>query len=134
MKLKWQDDGLKGPLARAKGLGSAGEGSEHWFMQRVTAISNLILMIWLLSSVVTNIAGADHAEFTAWLSMPINAILMILSVISIFYHAALGCQVIAEDYIHNEALKFIKLIGIKLFFFGTAVACIFSILKIAFGG
>ena len=133
MKAKWEDNGLKSPLARAKGLGSAKEGAEHWFMQRVTAISNLLLMIWLVWSVVQNVVGASHAEFTAWLAMPLNAILMILAVISVFYHAVLGCQEVVEDYIHCEWFKMLKLIGMKLFFFGMAVACIFSILKIAFG-
>ncbi|MDP7143011.1 MAG: succinate dehydrogenase, hydrophobic membrane anchor protein [Alphaproteobacteria bacterium] len=134
MKLKWEESGLKAPLARAKGLGSAKEGSEHWFMQRVTAISNLILMAWLIWSVIHHVVGASHADFTAWLAAPVNAILMILAVISVFYHAALGTQVITEDYVHHEGLKMIKLIGIKLFFFGAAVACIFSIMKVAFGG
>ena len=131
MKLKWEKSGMTSPLGRAKGLGSAKEGSDHWFMQRVTAIANLPLMLWLVYSAV-NLAGATHAEFTNWLAQPINAILMILVIISVFYHAKLGAQVVTEDYIHNEFLKILKLIGQKLFFFGMAIAAIFSVLKIAF--
>lgn len=130
MKLKWKDDTIQSPLARARGLGSAHEGAHHWWMQRVTAISNAVLMIWLVWSVVT-ISGMDYNGFTAWLAQPVNAILMILAIISVFYHAALGAQVIAEDYISNIAFRTVKLMGIKLFFIAAAVACIFSVLKIA---
>jgi len=130
MKLKWDDNGIKSPLARARGLGSAKEGSDHWMKQRITAIANLPLMIWFVYSVV-DLRGSSHAEFTSWLAEPLNAILAILMIISVFYHAVLGSQVIVEDYIHSEWFKTLKLIGTKLFFFGLAVACIFSILKIA---
>ena len=130
MKLKWDDKGIKTPLARARGLGSAKEGAEHWMAQRITAIANIPLVLWLVYSIISLI-GATHAEFTAWLSQPINAILMILFIISTFYHAKLGSQVVVEDYIHNEGFKFFKLIGQKLFFLGLGIACIFSILKIA---
>ncbi len=126
-------DRIETPLARARGHGSARDGVHHWFMQRVTAISNLFLMIWLVWSVVT-MASWSHADFTTWLAMPVNAVLMILAVISVFYHAALGSQVIVEDYFHHEGLKIVKLIGMKLFFAGAAVACIFAVLKVALGG
>ncbi len=130
MNMKWEDKGLKAPLARANGLGAAHHGSHHWMHQRVTAIANIPLMIWFVYSVV-HLKGASHYEVSAWLAEPVNAILMILSVISVFYHAALGSQVIAEDYIHHEGLKLIKLIAMKLTLFALAVACIFSVLKVA---
>ena len=128
--MKWEKSGLKSPMARANGLGSAKEGTDHWFHQRITAISNFFLMGWLVFSIVTMV-GATYEEFTAWLSAPVNAILMILAVISTFYHAALGTQVVIEDYIHDEGFKTFKLIGVKLVLTGAAIACIFSILKIA---
>ena len=130
MKLKWDDKGIKSPLARARGLGSAGHGSDHWMKQRITAIANIPLVLWLVYSIVS-LKGASHAEFTSWLAEPVNAILMILLIISVVYHAVLGSQVVVEDYIHSEWFKTLKLIGNKLFFFALAVACIFSILKIA---
>lgn len=130
MKLKWDDKGIKTPLARARGLGAAGHGSDHWMKQRITAIANIPLVLWFVYSVV-DLRGASYAEFTGWLEQPVNAVLMILFVISTFYHGVLGSQVVVEDYIHNEWFKTLKLIGTKLFFFALAVACIFSILKIA---
>ena len=121
---------IKSDLARARSSGSAREGVHHWINQRVTAIASLFLMLWLLYSVI-NINSFSYEDFTAWLAMPVNAILMILAIISVFYHAALGAQVIVEDYFHNEALKVAKLVAMKLFFFAATIACIFSILKIA---
>ncbi len=128
--MKWEDKGMKTHLARAKGLGSAHEGADHWVKQRITAIANIPLVLWFVYSVV-QLKGASHMEFIWWLERPVNAILMILLVISVFLHAKLGAQVVTEDYIHHEGLKFVKLIAQKLIIFGLGVACIFSILKIA---
>ncbi len=121
------------PLKKAKGLGSSHEGVDHWLMQKITAIASVPLVLWLICSII-GLQGASHAEFTQWLAKPPHAILMILLVISAMLHAKLGMQTITEDYISNEGFKMFKLIGQKLFFFALGVACIFSILKIAFGG
>lgn len=133
MNLKWQDHGIKTPLARARGLGAAHDGVQHWLAQRITAIANIPLGIWFVYSIVDH-AGVDYTEFVEWLSVPWNAILMTLFLLSAFYHAALGTQVVAEDYIHNEGAKIAILIGLKLFFFAMGVACVFSVLKISFAG
>ena len=130
MKLKWNNDGLKSPLSRARGLGAAGHGSDHWMKQRITAIANIPLVIWFVFAIVS-LKGATHAEFTSWLAQPINAIFAILFIISTFAHAVLGSRVVVEDYIHNEFFKTVKLIGNKLFFIAIGAASIFSILKIA---
>jgi len=124
---------LETPLAKAKGLGSAHEGVHHWMHQRLTAIANIPLVLWFVWSVV-HLNGADYETFTGWLGQPINAVLMILLILSVFYHAVLGAQVIVEDYIQCKWFKLMKLIGQKLFFIALGVACIFSILKVAFTG
>lgn len=121
---------LKTPLARARGLGSAGHGSGHWMAQRVTAVANIPLVIWLVYSVIS-LMGADYGAFTYWLSQPLNAVLMILFVTSVFYHAALGLRVVIEDYVSCECMKMASLIGIKLGLFALAVAALFSVLKVA---
>jgi succinate dehydrogenase / fumarate reductase, membrane anchor subunit len=128
--IKWQKGGLKSPAARAQGLGSAKSGTHHWIAQRVTAVGNLVLGLWLLCTMVCN-APMNYTDAVLWISEPLNAVLMILFVISTFYHAVLGAQVVIEDYVHNEAFKIIKLLAQKLIFFAMAVACIFSVLQVA---
>ncbi len=119
------------PIKNAKGLGSAHHGVEHWMMQKITAIANFPLVMWLIYSIV-KLQGVSYTEFVTWQAQPLNAILMILLVISVSYHARLGAQVITEDYISCKCLRMAKIIGQKLFFFALAAAIIFSILKIAF--
>ena len=122
---------LKSPLAKAKGLGSAHEGAGHWLSQKITAVANIPLVVWLIWSIL-GLRGASYEAFTAWLAQPLNAVLMILLICSAFYHGKLGGQVIVEDYLSNKSFKMAKLIGQKLFFFALGVACIFSVLKVAF--
>lgn len=128
--LKWHKGGLKSPMSRARGLGSAKSGLDHWLMQRITAIGNIITGFWLLCAIICN-GAMTYTEAVLWLSEPVNAVMMILFVISTFYHAVLGTQVVVEDYIHNEGLKLFKLLGQRLVFFAMGVACIFSVLQVA---
>lgn len=118
------------PLKSAKGLGSAKEGTDHWLKQKITALANIPLILWLIWSII-GLHGASYDEFTLWLAHPVNTILMILLIISVCLHAKLGAQVITEDYVSCETLKMTKLIAQKLLFFGIAVACVVSVLKIA---
>src|SRR5690348_2792638 len=124
---------LRTPLGRAIGLGSAKHGAEHWWAQRVTAVALILLGLWFAASVIAH-AGADHAGFVAWLKGPITAILMLLLVAFTFYHAALGLQVVIEDYVHTEWLKTSSVVATWLISMGLAVAGIFAVLRIAFGG
>ena len=122
---------MKSKMAQAKGLGASGEGVHDWMFIRITALANIPLVLWLVVS-MAGLKGAPYLVFLAWVSSPQNAVLLILLVISVFYHAVLGSQEIIEDYIHHKGFKMFKLIGQRLFFFALGVACIFSILKIAF--
>ncbi len=129
--MKWDNTGLKTAEARVSGLGSAKSGTHHWIHQRLTAVANIPLVLWLVWSICTH-DFTSYLVFDGWISQPVNAILLILFVISAFYHAVLGTQVVVEDYVHNEPLKIIKLLSHRLIYIGLAVACIFSILKLAF--
>lgn len=131
MSMKWENHGYKTPLARARGLGAARNAVPNWIKLRVTAIGNALLSVWFLWFLSQTI-GASHAEFTAKLADPRNAICMVLLIISAFTHAVLGNREVVEDYFHNEYCKIFKLVGMFLFFFAVALACIFSVLKIAF--
>jgi succinate dehydrogenase / fumarate reductase membrane anchor subunit len=126
-------DRLRSPLGRAIGLGSAKEGVEHWWAQRVSAVALIVLGLWFAASLVAHV-GADRASVLAWLRAPVPAILAILLLIAVFYHGALGLQVVVEDYVHAEWLKVSSLVAMRLVSFGLAVAGIFAVLHIAFGG
>jgi succinate dehydrogenase / fumarate reductase membrane anchor subunit len=121
---------LRSEIGQVRGLGSARNGTHHWWMQRVTAIANVLLMIWLLASLVAG-AAADHAVMVAWVGQPLTAVLLSLLVISLFYHVRLGLQVFIEDYVHTPGNKVAALIGATFFTVLAAALALFSILKIA---
>lgn len=123
---------LKTPIAQTRGLGSAREGVGHWKMQRLTAIANAILIIWLLLSAVS-LAGASYEEARAWLSSPISTTLMLLLIASSFYHAKLGVQVVIEDYVHHDGLKLGSLVAVTLLCIVFGTACAVAVLKISLG-
>lgn len=128
--IKWHKGGLKNPMARARNLGSAHEGLHHWIAQRISAIVLIPLTYWLCWSAI-GLVHADHAAVAAWLAQPCNTILMIMTVITMFYHAILGCQVVIEDYLHTEWFKIAKLVSMKIVLFTACVACLYAILKVA---
>jgi succinate dehydrogenase / fumarate reductase, membrane anchor subunit len=124
---------LRSPLGRAFGLGSAKEGVAHWWGQRVSAAALVLLGLWFAASLVA-LAGADRAAMLRWLREPLPAILTILTVIAVFYHGALGLQVVIEDYVHAEWVKISSLVAVRLLSLALAVAGIFAVMRIAFGG
>ena len=101
---------LRTPLARVTGLGSAKDGTGHWWMQRVTAVALVPLVVWLVASVVS-LAGADQAAVKEWLAHPLAALLMVLFLATGFYHLKLCLQVVIEDYIAGHAMKVALLIA-----------------------
>lgn len=123
---------LRSPLARARGLGAAHNGTHHWWAQRLTSIALAPLILWLAFSFVS-LATADHATATAWLRAPVNAILMLALIAALFHHMQLGLQVIIEDYVHGHARKFVVLIVVKFGAALLAIAAAFAVLKVAFG-
>jgi succinate dehydrogenase / fumarate reductase membrane anchor subunit len=123
---------IQTPLAKARGLGSAHYGVHHWVVQRVTAIAAIPLLFWFVRSML-GMPDWSFTGFTTWQAQPLNAILMLLTIVTAFYHAALGMQVIFEDYVHGDGAKFTTLLVSNLLFFAAGTACIFSVLKIAFG-
>jgi succinate dehydrogenase / fumarate reductase, membrane anchor subunit len=124
---------LRTPLGRALGLGSAKEGVGHWWAQRVSAAALVPLGLWFAASLVA-LAGADRAAVAAWLKAPLPAVLMILTIGAVFYHGALGLQVVIEDYVPREGAKLAAIVLVRLLALALAVAGIFAVLKLAFGG
>jgi succinate dehydrogenase / fumarate reductase, membrane anchor subunit len=127
------EERLRTPLGRAFGLGSAKEGVQHWWAQRVSAVALIVLGLWFAASLIAH-AGADRAAVVAWLHEPLSAILAILMLAAVFYHAALGLQVVIEDYVHSEWRKLSSIVAMRLISLALAVAGIFAVLRIAFGG
>lgn len=118
---------LRTPLGKARGLGSAKDGFGHWWMQRVSAVALLPLSLFWLCS-LKDIANPDLMHFLQWIGRPEISIAGILFVITSFYHAALGMQVVIEDYVHCEAAKIAALLANKLAFFFLGTACVCAIL------
>lgn len=123
---------LRTPISQIRGLGSAKEGFGHWKMQRFTALTNVFLVIWFLISAIS-LAGASYEETRAWLTSPISASLMLLLIVSAFYHAKLGIQVVIEDYVHHEGFKLASLTALTLATIGLGVACVVAVLTISMG-
>ena len=123
---------LRTPIARARGLGSAKDGTRHWWMQRITAIALVPLAVWLVGSFVA-IGAADHAQTVHWIRSPAVAIALLLTIAVLFHHAQLGLQVVIEDYVHTEWTKLAALIAIKLLAVALAATAAFSVLRIALG-
>ena len=120
-------------LGRVRGLGSAHSGAHHWLMQRVTAIGNLVLMIWFITSVLL-LPDLNYATAREWLSAPVPATAMALLVISTLWHARLGLQVVIEDYVHEDGTKFAVVALLNLAIFAGAAFALFCVVRLALGG
>lgn len=121
------------PIAKVRGLGAARSGLQHWKMQRLTAISNVLLVLWFMFSAMA-LSGSGYEQVRAWLGSPVTASLVVLLIISTFYHARLGLQVVVEDYVHHEGARIASLVAIALIVLALAVACIVAVLTVAVGG
>jgi succinate dehydrogenase membrane anchor subunit len=126
------EERMQTPLGRAVGLGSAKQGVEHWIVQRVTAIALVPLALWFVAAVV-QLTGSDFDAMQAWAGRPLPAIGLILLLIATFYHAALGLQVVIEDYVHGELTRFGLVILARLACTALAVAGIVAVLALALG-
>jgi succinate dehydrogenase / fumarate reductase membrane anchor subunit len=123
---------METPLARVRGLGSAREGAHHWWIERLTSVSTLLLFIWLLVSLL-RLPGLDYRTVTEWLQSPLAAVPMLLLILSTFWHLKLGMQVILEDYVHEEGWKFLSILLLNFATVIGAAFALFAVLKIALG-
>lgn len=117
------------PISKARGLGSAKQGSHHWWAQRVTAVALVPLTLWLAIAIVM-IPGADYASVVNWISSPWNTVLLISTIIAVFYHALMGIQVIIEDYVHVEWMKIAGILATKLLLIFYALAGLYATFRI----
>ena len=123
---------MRTPLGRVRGYGSAKSGTEDFIRQRLTAISNVPLTIAAVL-IVISLIGRNHAAVAQILGSTPVAIVMLLFIISIFYHMRIGMQAIIEDYVHEERAKYALLILNAFFAVAAGFSSIYAILKLSFG-
>ena len=117
------------PLAKVRGLGAAHTGVSHWWMQRITAIALIPLSLWMVAYLKL-LSSANYEQVLAWLNQPLNSLAAILWIIAVFYHAALGLQVVIEDYVHTESVKITAIWVVKLSCFVLAIATMIAVFRI----
>jgi succinate dehydrogenase / fumarate reductase, membrane anchor subunit len=125
---------LRSDLGRVRGLGSAKEGVQHWWAQRMTALALIPLSLWFVASIVF-LVDVDHATAMWWLGSPVTLGLMSLFLVALIYHAVLGLQVVIEDYVHGHAAKLVLLLLVKAagFVLGTA-GIVAMLIVVIYGG
>ena len=126
-------DDRRTPLARARGLGSAKDGVHHWWVQRLTAIALIPLVVWFAISLVM-LSGADYGMARSWIGSPMVMVLLILTICIGLHHGQLGIQVVIEDYVHNEGVKLALIVAVKFIAVFFGLAAIVATMRIGFGG
>lgn len=119
-------------IGRVRGLGSAKSGTHHWLLQRLTAISNLTLVSWLVASILM-LPDLSYSTVTEWIARPVPSVAMALLFVSTFWHARLGMQVMIEDYVHDHANKFACIAALNLAAFAGAAFGVFCVVRLALG-
>jgi succinate dehydrogenase / fumarate reductase, membrane anchor subunit len=123
---------MRTPLAEVRGRGSAKAGTGHFWMQRVTAIANIPLVVFVVYFIIAHL-GVTRAEVAASIANPFVAVVLALAFVSILWHMRLGLQVVIEDYVHGTAAKFAALLFNTFFTAALGVAALYAILKLSFG-
>jgi len=123
---------LRSPLSRVLGAGSAKEGTDHWWMQRVTAVALLFLGAWFLLALLS-LDSWTRAELIAWVGRPSHAVMLLLLCVTLTRHSALGVDVVIEDYVHGPGLKVAALILSKFAHVLLGALAVLAILKVATG-
>ena len=124
---------LRTPLSRAKGLGSAREGANHWWAQRVTAVALVPLTLWAALS-IAGLVGEPYGDVLAWMASPVNAVLLTMFLIAVFHHMHLGLQVVIEDYVSGEGVKLASLVAMRFVVLFLAILSVVSVLRVAVRG
>ena len=123
---------MRTPLNKVRGLGSAKEGADHFWRQRVSALANIPLTLFLVATIAL-LAGKDHAQVAAYLGSPLAVIAMLALIVSATVHMRLGMQVIIEDYVNGEGAKILTLVANTFFTIMVGLACVYAIIKLSLG-
>jgi succinate dehydrogenase / fumarate reductase membrane anchor subunit len=120
------------PLNRVLGLGSAKEGTEHWWGQRLSAVALAVLGLWLVIA-VAGLESFGYASVAGWVQQPLTSVLLVLTILTLCYHSQLGVQIVVEDYVHAEGLKITMLIASTFVHILLAAVGVVAVLGLAFG-
>jgi succinate dehydrogenase / fumarate reductase, membrane anchor subunit len=123
---------MRTDLGKVRGLGSAHDGTHHFWLQRVTAMANVPLVIFMLWFIISHL-GADRAAIISTLKNPLCAVAMCLALVSMLWHMKLGLQMVIEDYVHGHAAKLAALLLNTFYAFGLGALGLYAILKMSFG-
>lgn len=123
---------LQSPIAKVRGLGSAKQGTHHWWYQRLTAVALVPLTLWVMSSII-NATSMGYSDVQTWLTSPLNAALFLAFISALFFHAQLGMQVVIEDYIESEWQKIGCIMLVKFLAVIAGLASALAILKVYIG-
>jgi len=123
---------LRSPLGHVLGLGSAKDGTSHWWGQRVSAIALLFLGLWFAYALAT-MSGFSHDDAVSFIGRPVNSVLLLLLTLTLAYHSYLGLQVVIEDYVHAPGLKLASLLLSRFAHVSLGVVAAFAVLKIGLG-
>jgi succinate dehydrogenase / fumarate reductase, membrane anchor subunit len=123
---------LRSPLGRVLGLGSAKDGTGHWWAQRVSAVALIPLTLWFLFSLLA-LPDLYYETVKTWLSVPISGFLAVLLVAVLTYHSYLGTIVVVEDYVPAAGMRIFTLLLLRFLYVLSGGASIFAILRVAFG-
>ncbi len=120
------------PINQVRGLGSAKDGTHHWWLQRLTAIALVPLSLWMVASLVS-LVDADYQTVVIWVRSPVVTVLLICLFATLFHHAQLGLQVVLEDYVHTEWLKITSIVLMKFAALLLGLASVLAVLKVSLG-
>ncbi len=123
---------LKTPLGRVLGLGSAKEGVDHWWFQRVSSVLNLVLGLWFIVALATA-EDYTYLDMMRFVAEPWNGVLLSLLCASLAYHSYLGIQVVLEDYVHTPGLKVVSLLASRFIHLLVGFACVYAVIRIGLG-
>jgi len=122
---------LRSPLSKVKGLGSAKDGTHHFWHQRLTALLLIPLVLWLGFSLAA--MPLEHAALVGWIRQPFVTVALLLLIFAVFYHAKLGLQVVIEDYVGTHSRRTLMLMLSCFLCLLIGIVGVVSVLKIAFG-
>ncbi|MBK20110.1 MAG: succinate dehydrogenase, hydrophobic membrane anchor protein [Rhodospirillaceae bacterium] len=124
---------FRAEIGRVFGLAFSKSSVAHWWVQRLTAVALVPMVLWFVAS-IAQLAGANIELVREWMSNPVTTVLLILLIVMVFHHAQLGLQVVIEDYVHTEWVKTASITAVKIMATILGLSSLIAVLKIALSG